>query len=118
MDYQSQKTGASALGLQRILGLGSYETAWTWLHKLRRAMVRPDRDKLSGKIEVDETYVGGEKPGKRGRGALGKSLVMIAAEIEAAVPGSMICTDGWKELLRIEFPWLYSRSGAPHGGSG
>jgi len=46
----SQKTGASALGLQRILGLGSYETAWTWLHKLRRAMVRPNRDKLSGKI--------------------------------------------------------------------
>ena len=42
----SQKNGASALGLQRVLGLGSYETAWTWLHKLRRAMVRPDRDRL------------------------------------------------------------------------
>ena len=55
----SQKNGVSALGLQRELGLGSYETAWTWLHKLRRAMVRPGRDLLSGTIEVDETYVGG-----------------------------------------------------------
>jgi hypothetical protein len=43
----TQKNGASALGLQRVLGLGSYETAWTWLHRLRRAMVRPDRDRLS-----------------------------------------------------------------------
>ena len=55
----SQKNGASALGLQRVLGLGSYETAWTWLHKLRRAMVRPDRDRLRGWIEVDETFIGG-----------------------------------------------------------
>ncbi len=54
----SQKTGASALGLQRVLGLGSYETAWSWLHKLRRAMVRPGRDRLSGAVEVDESYVG------------------------------------------------------------
>ena len=70
----NQKTGASALGLQRLLGLGSYLTAWTWLHKLRRAMVRPGRGRLSGRIEVDETYIGGEIPEKRGRGALGKSL--------------------------------------------
>ena len=54
----NQKTGASALGLQRLLGLGSYHTAWTWLHKLRRAMVRPGRDRLSGLVEVDETYIG------------------------------------------------------------
>jgi transposase-like protein len=54
----SLKTGASALAMQRVLGLGSYETAWTWLHKLRRAMVRPERDRLSGRVEVDETYVG------------------------------------------------------------
>lgn len=52
----SQKNGASAIGLQRVLGLGSYDTAWTWLHKLRRAMVRPGRDRLSGAVEVDETY--------------------------------------------------------------
>lgn len=75
-----QKNGASALGLKRMLGLGSYRTAWTWLHKLRRAMVRPGRDNLSGVVEVDETYIGGEKPGKRGRGAAGKVLVGIAVE--------------------------------------
>ncbi len=64
----SQKTGASALGLQQVLGFGSYETAWTWLHKLRRAMVRPGRDRLTGTVEVDETLVGGlvvAKPRKR-----------------------------------------------------
>lgn len=76
----SQKYGANALGLQRVLGLGSYHTAWEWLHKLRRAMVRPGREKLSGVVEIDETYVGGPKPGKRGRGADGKALVVIAVE--------------------------------------
>jgi len=75
-----QKYGANALGLQRVLNLGSYHTAWQWLHKLRRAMVRPGRDRLSGVVEVDETYVGGKKPGKRGRGAAGKALVGIAVE--------------------------------------
>ena len=79
-----QKNGASALGLKRILGLGSYRTAWTWLHKLRRAMVRPGRDKLSGIVEVDETFIGGKKPGKRGRGAAGKVLVGIAVEDKEA----------------------------------
>jgi hypothetical protein len=58
-----QKNGASALGLQRILGLGSYQTAWAWLHKLRRAMVRPGRDPLAGEVEVDETFVGGVEKG-------------------------------------------------------
>lgn len=76
----SQKNGVSALGLQKALGLGSYHTAWEWLHKLRRAMVRPGRDKLSGIVEVNETIVGGESTGKRGRGAEGKTLVLIAAE--------------------------------------
>src|SRR5712692_6513101 len=61
----SQKHGVSALGLQRVLGLRSYRTAWTWMHKLRCAMVRPGRDHLSGVVEVDETYYGSEKPGKR-----------------------------------------------------
>jgi transposase-like protein/DNA-directed RNA polymerase subunit RPC12/RpoP len=77
----SQKHGVSALGLQRDLGLGSYHTAWAWLHKLRRAMVRTGRDRLSGTVEVDETYIGGVKPGKKGRGAAGKTLVVIAVEI-------------------------------------
>ena len=77
-----QKNGASALGVQGILGFGSYETAWSWLHKLRRAMVRSGRDRLSGVIEVDEMYIGGEKQGKRGRGAEGKVLVVIAAQLD------------------------------------
>jgi len=123
----SQKNGASALGVQRILGFGSYETAWAWLHKLRRAMVRPGRDRLAGAIQVDETYIGGEKPGKRGRGAEGKTLVVIAAQedgkatgrirlkqvadasaesLEVAVqetvePGAVVKTDGWKGYSRL-----------------
>lgn len=76
----SQKYGANALGLQRVLGLGSYHTAWEWLHKLRRAMVRPGRDCLKGVVEVDETYLGGKKPGQRGRGAEGKALIVVAVE--------------------------------------
>lgn len=55
----TQKPGMSALGLQRVLGLGSYQTAWAWLHKLRRAMVRPGRERLTGRVEVDEAYIGG-----------------------------------------------------------
>jgi hypothetical protein len=76
----SEKNGISALGLQRQLGFQRYETVWTWLHKLRRAMVRPGRDRLSGRVEVDETYVGGEAPGAPGRGAENKQIVAIAAE--------------------------------------
>jgi len=76
----TQKNGASALGLQRVLGLGSYETAWTWLHKLRRAMVRPGRDRLSGRVEVDETLIGGLEEGVHGRQTFKKALVVIAAE--------------------------------------
>jgi hypothetical protein len=65
----TQKNGASALGLQRVLGLNSYKTAWTWLHKLRRAMVRPSRDRLAGRIEVDETFTAGVDVGTRARHA-------------------------------------------------
>jgi transposase-like protein len=83
----SQKTGGSALGLQRVLGLGSYRTAWTWLHKLRRAMVRPGRDRLRGEVEVDETFVGGEEPGG-GRRYIGKkALVAVAAEVRGRAIG-------------------------------
>jgi transposase-like protein len=118
----NQKSGVSALGLQRVLGLGSYHTAWNWLHKLRRAMVRPGRDRLAGVVEVDEIFIGGEQPGKRGRGAAGKALVVVAAQqdgkrigrirlrrvadaagesLEPAVwemvePGSTVRTDGWR----------------------
>lgn len=117
----SQKTGASALGVQRVLGLGGYKTAWAWLQKLRRAMVRPGRDCLSGRVEVDESYVGGLEEGRHGRGTVKKALVAVAAEedgkgtgrirmrrirsasakeLHAFVkdvvePGSTVHTDGW-----------------------
>jgi transposase-like protein/ribosomal protein L37AE/L43A len=118
----SQKNGASALGIQRILGLGSYETAWTWLHKLRRAMIRPGRERLSGLVEVDETYLGSLEEGQRGRPSAGKkALIAVAAEEagrgigrirlrrirdasatslcpfvqDTVEPGSQVRTDGW-----------------------
>lgn len=80
----SQKSGASALGLQRVLGLGSYKTAWALLHKLRRAMVRPDRDRLRGHVEVDEAYWGGEEEGVVGRQTETKALIAVAAEEDGA----------------------------------
>ena len=83
----SQKNGASALGLQRVLGLRSYQTAWAWLHKLRRAMVRPGRERLSGWIEVDETYVGGWEEGMPGRRRGEKSFIVIAAQAGRAAMG-------------------------------
>ncbi len=123
-----QKQGVSALGLQKILGLGSYRIVWAWLHKLRTAIVRPGRDLLSGTVEVDETLVGGERHGKRGRGAEGRELVLIAVEdnsnqgigrirlkhipnasasvLEQAVtelitPGSTVRTDGWRGYTNL-----------------
>lgn len=78
----SQKNGSNAMNIQRILGLGSYNTAWAWLQKLRRAMVRVDVSKLSGTVEVDETLIGGPGTGerKKGRGS-NKLLVVIGVEI-------------------------------------
>lgn len=78
----SQKNGMSALGLQRVLGLGTYRAAWSLLHKLRRAMVRPARERLCGIVEVDETYWGGEETGVHGRQTEEKALIAIAAEQE------------------------------------
>lgn len=75
-----QKQGVSALALKSILGLGSYETAWVWLHKLRRAMVRPGRDRLSGVVEVDEIFLGGLQKRVFGRGAFKKAMVLVAVE--------------------------------------
>lgn len=123
----AQKHGVSASGLQSILGIGSYKTAWIWLHKLRSLMVFPNREKLSGKIEVDETFVGGAAEGKRGRGSINKTLVVIAIEVlpkgtgrvrlgivpnatgksllkfvRANIePGSTIITDGWKGYAQL-----------------
>lgn len=75
------KNGVSAKTLHRILGLGSYQTAWAMLHRFRSAMVRPGRDRLAGEVEVNELFIGGVKPGKRGRGAEGKALVAVAVEL-------------------------------------
>jgi len=123
----STKTGSSALGLQHELGLGSYQTAWTWLHKLRRAMVRPGRDRLSGHVEVDESFVGG-LGGAEGRSTATKALIVVAAEEvgrgigrirmrripnasavslgafvhEAIEPGSEVHTDGWHGYDRLK----------------
>lgn len=117
-----QKNGASALSLQRQLGLARYETTWTVLHKLRRAMVRPGRDRLRGTVEVDETYIGGNEHDVRGRETYTKALVGIAAEeqgegigrirlatlpnasgrsllafVDASIePGARVHTDGWE----------------------
>lgn len=70
----------SALGLQRMLGLGSYKNAWAMLHKLRRAMVRPGRDRLRGVVEVDNTYWGGEEEGVVGRLTEDQAVIAVAAE--------------------------------------
>ena len=117
----NQKNGVSALGLQQALGLGSYHTAWEWLHKLRRAMVRSGRDRLTGIVEMDETVIGGAHEGRLGRGDPRKVLVLVAAEetesgigrirlatipdasgatlskltLQMIDPGSTIQTDGW-----------------------
>ena len=80
--FATQKNGVSALSLQRALEIGSYQTAWAMLHRLRSVLVRPGRDRLAGTVEVDETYMGGEEPGLRGGRARGKKvLTAIAVEI-------------------------------------
>jgi len=83
----AQKTGVSASNFKDFMGFGSYETAWAWLHKLRRTMVRANREKLTGVIEVDETFIGGVETGKKeggknktGRGGNEKSIVVVATE--------------------------------------
>jgi transposase-like protein len=121
----SQKNGVSALGLQRVLGLGSYRSAWLILHKLRRAMIRPGRERLRGVVEVDEAYWGGEKEGVIGRPTKAKALVAVAVEVKgrgmgrirlatlpdvrgatlqrfldyAVEPGSLVRTDGLNAYL-------------------
>ena len=76
----SSKGGISAMELKRQMGFGSYQTAWSWLHKIRKAMVRPERPPLSARVEADETYIGAPRPGKPGRGAAGKVKVAGAVE--------------------------------------
>jgi len=123
----SQKNGGSALGMKRVLGIGSYKTAWSMLHKLRRAMVRPGRERLNGAVEVDETYWGGEETGVIGRKTHKKAIIIIAAEergkgigrirlsripdvtkdslhafiAQSVEPGSTLRTDGYKAYLGL-----------------
>ena len=79
-EVTASKQGISAAELHRKLGLGSYQTAWSWLQKIRTATVRPNREPLSGEVEIDESYVGGPEPGKPGRGAEEKAIVAAAVE--------------------------------------
>ena len=134
----SQKYGGNALGLKRVVGFGSYQTAWTWLHKMRHAMVRSGRDRLSGKVEVDEMYVGGKEAGIRGRKTEKKAIVIIAVEIhepygfgrvrlrrvpdvseaslvpfvcEMVEPGSEVLTDGWAGYNTLpEHNYIHSKT--------
>ena len=70
------------MSLKRTLEIGSYQTAWAMLHRLRAALVRPGRDLLSGVVEIDETYIGGKEPGLSGGRAPGKkALTCIAVEL-------------------------------------
>jgi len=120
--FTTRKSGVNAINLKDLLGLGSYQTAWLWLHKLRDCTIRRGRERLSGAVEVDEFVIGGQQPGKRGRGAIGKAIVVAAVEkegkqlgrirlqvvpdysgdvLEQSVianvsPGSIVMTDGWK----------------------
>ncbi len=140
----NQKQGVSALGLQRTLGLGSYQTAWAMLHRLRRAMVRPDRERLSGVVEVDETYVGGRDIGKTRapRPDSKKSIVAVAVEVqdpkgfgrvrlrrvpdasedsllpfvcESIEPGSIVHTDGsWAYRSLPEYGYIRQRTVVGH----
>ena len=124
----SQKNGVSAVGLQQVLGWGSYQTAWTCLHKLRRAMIRPGRERLAGTVEVDESYLGGAEEGVRGRQTQDKALIVVGAEEDGCgigrirlrhipdassssllafvqdsiEPGSTVHTDGWLGYLPLE----------------
>jgi len=117
----SQKTGASAKNLQHTMGFRRYETAWTWLHKLRRAMIRSGRDRLKETVEVDETFIGGVEKDAKGRKTETKTLMVIAVEVEEKklgrirfriipdasaeslipfikeniTPDSVVITDGW-----------------------
>jgi len=123
----SQKNGVSAQGLKDALGFGSYETAWAWLHKLRRAMVRPDRELLTGVVELDQSFLGGRSTGRRGpstgkapitiaverddRGRLGRvrleladkpgGLDMVDFACEVVAPGATICTDGARVFTHL-----------------
>lgn len=128
-EFATAKDGVSALALQRSVQIGSYQTAWAMLHRLRSVLIRPGRELLTGQVEVDETYIGGEEPGLAGGRAKGKkALVAVAVELkepkgygrcrmsiipnaqaatlkaflaETVAPGTTVITDGWTGYLGI-----------------
>jgi transposase-like protein len=128
--FASGKDGISALSLKRTLAIGSYQTAWAMLHRLRSVLVRPGRDRLSGRVEVDETYIGGQEVGLSGGRAPGKKVLTgIAVEVlqprgfgrcrmrpltdassaslhpfvtDFVAPGSTVITDGWQGYCGLD----------------
>jgi transposase-like protein len=126
----TQKTGVSSIGLKRILGLKSAQTAWTWLHKLRMAMLRTGRENLCGKVQVDDAFIGGVEQKVKGRQSLKKARIVVAVEIKEVgyglgririqqivdfsakslvsfitqniEKGSIVETDGWEGYRPIE----------------
>lgn len=139
----SQKNGISAMGLQHTLGLGGYQTAWTMLQKLRRAMVRQGRDRLDGMVDVDETYWGGREEGVIGRLTHKKALILVAAEhdgngigrirmacvndlrraslhgfiAQSIKPGSTVCTDGLPAYVGMKV-YIHNRQVQRHAPDG
>ena len=126
----NQKQGVSALGLQHVLEFGSYQTAWAWLHKLRRAMVLPGRELLWGVVEVDESYVGARRTGARrtgagGRRAAGKAIVACSSSSRPPRPRFVyvISDGGWcdtergvakvRELRELQIPVVHLSIGFP-----
>ena len=104
----TDKRGSSALLLQRQLGLRRYETAWMLLHKLRRAMVNTSREPLSGEVEIDDTWVGGEQPGIRGSRQLkGRKAAIVLVAVEKRGEGSnrlrMAVIPDFKQATMLEF---------------
>jgi transposase-like protein len=129
--FASGKNGIAALSLKRTLEIGSVQTAWMILHRLRSVLVRPGRERLTGTVEVDETFIGGEEPGLRAGRARGKKvLTVIAVEIrpppkgigrcrmapladasadslrsfltDHVEPGTIVITDGWSGYSGID----------------
>ena len=111
----SAKNGVSAKTLHRILGFGSYPTAWAMLHRFRCAISHAGHDMLSGQVEVDETVFGGVRHGKRGRGAGGKVLVAVAVELLSPKGFGrcrlQIISNAEAETLKA-FIWKYIKPGS------
>jgi hypothetical protein len=107
--FTTRKSGINAVNLKELLGFGSYGTAWTWLQKLRRCTIRHEREKLSGRVEVDEFFIGGQRSGKRGRGAEGKTIVALPLNAETSKSEwvAFVCMSPW--IARIFFGNLHPR---------